>query len=144
MLHANTTAARARHPAAPNWLERSEAQLCLREGWWCWALQSLQQPLCPKLTPPSWIGHVNLSAPLPSVNTRAGAHKHHKAQTRDATAGEGLVWLFPALQLRVMNCSGLTSSSWRKQDAPSPQCQRWKKTLPEGNLINCRAFLGFE
>lgn len=122
--------------------------------------------LCPKLIPGSWTGQRNpmildeppkpydlgwvtkatwswmgqlLRSGFSSINTRVVAQRN-TIKHKDATTGEGLAWLFPAIQLQIMNCSGLTSSSWRKQDTPSPWCQRWKKTHPEGNLINRRLF----
>lgn len=86
-----------------------------------------------------------LALQLPSCKSKfCSPRKHHKPQMQDATTGEGLVWLFPAIQLQIRNCFGLTSSSCCKQDAPSPRCQRWKKKLPEGNLTNHRLFLGSE
>lgn len=84
------------------------------------------------------MGQLSLSG-FSSINMRAVA-QGNTIKHKDATTGEGLAWLFPAIQLQIMNCSGLTSSSWRKQDTPSPRCQRWKKTHPEGNLINRRLF----
>lgn len=144
---ANTKTAWARYPAATNGLQRGHVHLCLHMGsgmallGFGWGTGG-RVPTLPKIGSRILDGSPKpLVLQLPVCKSKfCSPWKHHEPQTWDATAGEGLIQLCPAIQQQARNYYGLTSSCWCKQDALSPPCQRWTKTLPEGVLTNHRLF----